>query len=153
MSHELRTPLNAVIGYSEMLEEAAQEAGQKDYVPDLQKIQAAGRHLLGLINDILDLSKVEAGKMTLYLETFDVAELVREVATTIHPLVQKNHNVIEVRPETRSAACTRTRRSATVQPAEQCVQVHRARRDQVRDPRGDRRARRVCFQVSDSGIG
>jgi signal transduction histidine kinase/DNA-binding response OmpR family regulator len=96
MSHELRTPLNAIIGYSEMLEEAAEEVGQKDSVPDLQKIQSAGRHLLGLINDILDLSKVEAGKMTLYLETFDVAGLVNEVATTIHPLVQKNHNVLEI---------------------------------------------------------
>jgi signal transduction histidine kinase/CheY-like chemotaxis protein len=96
MSHELRTPLNAIIGYSEMLEEAAEEAGQKDYVPDLLKIQSAGRHLLGLINDILDLSKVEAGKMTLYLETFEVAGLVKEVATTIHPLVQKNHNVLEI---------------------------------------------------------
>ena len=77
MSHELRTPLNAIIGYSEMLREAADEAGHKDFVPDLQKIQAAGRHLLALINDILDLSKVEAGKMTLYLETFDAARLVR----------------------------------------------------------------------------
>ncbi|MBI2754684.1 MAG: response regulator [Betaproteobacteria bacterium] len=96
MSHELRTPLNAIIGYSEMLQEACADSGQEDFVPDLKKVHAAGKHLLGLINDILDLSKIEAGKMTLYLETFDVANLVREVATTIHPLVQKNMNTLEI---------------------------------------------------------
>ena len=74
MSHELRTPLNAVIGYSEMLQEELEDLDQADLVPDVEKINAAGRHLLGLINDILDLSKIEAGKMELFLETFDVAE-------------------------------------------------------------------------------
>src|SRR4029453_8081198 len=68
MSHELRTPLNAIIGYSEMLQEEAAELGQEDFLPDLQKINAAGKHLLALINDILDLSKIEAGRMDLYLE-------------------------------------------------------------------------------------
>ena len=96
MSHELRTPLNAIIGYSEMLQEASEDVGQKDFIPDLKKIHAAGKHLLGLINDILDLSKVEAGKMTPFLEAFDVANLVREVATTIHPLVQKNANTLKI---------------------------------------------------------
>ena len=76
MSHELRTPMNAIIGYSEMLTEEAEDRGTTDIVPDLQKIHAAGKHLLGLINDILDLSKIEAGKMDLYLETFDVAAMV-----------------------------------------------------------------------------
>ena len=71
MSHELRTPLNAIIGYSEMLQEEAEDAGQDDFIPDLEKIHAAGKHLLALINDILDLSKIEAGKMELYLETFE----------------------------------------------------------------------------------
>src|SRR4051812_17127897 len=70
MSHELRTPLNAILGYSEMLQEEAEDVGQEDFIPDLQKIQAAGKHLLGLINNVLDLSKIEAGKMDLYLETF-----------------------------------------------------------------------------------
>ena len=70
MSHELRTPMNAIIGYSEMLTEEAQDAGQEAFIPDLGKINAAGRHLLALINDILDLSKIEAGKMDLYLEPF-----------------------------------------------------------------------------------
>jgi hypothetical protein len=83
MSHELRTPMNAIIGYSEMLQEEAEDLDQKGFIPDLQKIHGAGKHLLGLINDILDLSKVEAGKMTLYLEEFDVAQLVHGVAATV----------------------------------------------------------------------
>jgi signal transduction histidine kinase/CheY-like chemotaxis protein len=96
MSHELRTPLNAIIGYSEMLEEDAQASGQKEFVSDLQKIRSSGKHLLGLINDVLDLSKVEAGKMRLFLETFDVANLVEEVVATATPLVEKNGNRLEV---------------------------------------------------------
>jgi signal transduction histidine kinase/CheY-like chemotaxis protein len=96
MSHELRTPLNAIIGYSEMLAEEAGDLGHGDYLPDLQKIQSAGKHLLGLINDILDLAKIEAGKTTLYLETFDVAKMVNEVAATVQPLVVKNGNKLEV---------------------------------------------------------
>jgi signal transduction histidine kinase len=96
MSHELRTPMNAIIGYSEMLQEEAQDLGDTGYIPDLQKIHGAGKHLLGLINDILDLSKVEAGKMTLFLEEFDVAKLVNEVAATVQPLVAKNANTLQV---------------------------------------------------------
>jgi CheY-like chemotaxis protein/anti-sigma regulatory factor (Ser/Thr protein kinase) len=97
MSHELRTPLNAIIGYSEMLQEEAQETGQEESIPDLKKIHAAGKHLLALINDILDLSKIEAGKMELYLETFDVKSLVDDVKSTIHPLIERNANVLEIR--------------------------------------------------------
>jgi signal transduction histidine kinase len=96
MSHELRTPLNAIIGYSEMLQEEAEELGQTDFVPDLRKITAAGKHLLALINDVLDLAKIEAGKMTLYLETFAVARLAREVVSTMQPLVEKNANTLHV---------------------------------------------------------
>jgi signal transduction histidine kinase len=97
MSHELRTPLNAIIGYSEMLNEEAEELGQADFIPDLQKIQAAGKHLLGLINDVLDISKIEAGKMELHLETFAVAPMLEEVVTTIGPLLEKNANVLRMR--------------------------------------------------------
>jgi len=97
MSHELRTPLNAIIGYSEMLEEEAQERGLAELAPDLSKIQAAGKHLLALINDVLDLSKIEAGKMELYLEDFDVRALVQDVEATIRPLVEKGENLLEVR--------------------------------------------------------
>jgi PAS domain S-box-containing protein len=96
MSHELRTPLNAIIGYSEMLQEEAEDEGNAAAVADLQKIHTAGRHLLGLINDVLDLSKIEAGKMDLYLETFDAAEAVRAVAETVRPLVVKNDNALAV---------------------------------------------------------
>jgi len=97
MSHELRTPLNAIIGYSEMLEEDAAASGNTEFVSDLQKIRSAGKHLLGLINEVLDLSKVEAGKMKLFLETFDVASVVEEIVATVQPLVEKNGNRFEVR--------------------------------------------------------
>ena len=97
MSHELRTPLNAIIGYSEMLEEDAAASGNAGFMADLQKIRSAGKHLLDLINDVLDLSKVEAGKMKLYLETFDVAGVVEEVVPTAQPLMAKNGNTLEVR--------------------------------------------------------
>lgn len=96
MSHELRTPLNAILGYSEMLQEVAEEAGQPDFVPDLQKIHSAGRHLLTLINDVLDLSKIEAGKMELVLERFNLGDLIDDVATTVRPLVEKNSNELIV---------------------------------------------------------
>jgi signal transduction histidine kinase/CheY-like chemotaxis protein len=92
MSHELRTPMNAIIGYSEMLIEEAEDLEPAEFVPDLQKIQAAGQHLLGLINDVLDLSKIEAGKMTLYLESFDLAATVKDVLATVKPLLAKNGN-------------------------------------------------------------
>ncbi|GIV95623.1 MAG: hypothetical protein KatS3mg057_0280 [Herpetosiphonaceae bacterium] len=92
MSHELRTPLNAIIGYSEMLQEEAEDLGYEDIIPDLKKIHTAGKHLLVLINDILDLSKIEAGKMNLYLESFDISTLIRETISTIQPLVEKNAN-------------------------------------------------------------
>ncbi len=96
MSHELRTPMNAILGYSEMLQEEAEEEGLEEFVPDLQKIQGAGRHLLALINDILDLSKIEAGKMELYLEDFNVADVVADVAATVQPLIAKKDNTLVV---------------------------------------------------------
>lgn len=92
MSHELRTPLNAIIGYSEMLIEEARDLEQEDFVPDLDKIAGAGRHLLMLINDILDLSKIEAGKMEIFVEDLDVGTLIDEVEGTIAPLMAKNEN-------------------------------------------------------------
>ena len=96
MSHELRTPMNAIIGYSEMLIEEAEDLGQDDFVPDLKKIHGAGKHLLSLINDVLDLSKIEAGKMTAYNETFDLAAMIKEVQSTIYPLVEKNRNQLDL---------------------------------------------------------
>jgi len=99
MSHELRTPLNAILGYSEMLVEEAEDDGNDEYIPDLRKIESAGRHLLALINDVLDLSKIEAGKTEIYLEHFDAAEMVEAVATTIRPLVKNNSNELIVECE------------------------------------------------------
>src|SRR5687767_3057808 len=96
MSHELRTPLNAIIGYSEMLQEEAEDTDADAFLPDLQRINAAGKHLLGLINDILDLSKIEAGRMDLYTESFDVGQLVRDVEAIVRPLVEKNGNTLGV---------------------------------------------------------
>ena len=96
MSHELRTPLNAILGFSEMLQDEALERDLEEFNVDLQKITTAGRHLLGLINDILDLSKIEAGKMELHLEAFDIASLIAEVAMTIERQAVKNGNTLEV---------------------------------------------------------
>jgi CheY-like chemotaxis protein/two-component sensor histidine kinase len=97
MSHELRTPLNAIIGYSEMLQEDAADLGAEQLTDDLKRINAAGKHLLELINAVLDLSKIEAGKMELYLESFDVAGLVKDIAAVIQPLAAKNANRLEMR--------------------------------------------------------
>ena len=108
MSHELRTPLNAIIGYSEMLHESAQDEGQDEFLPDLAKIRDAGRHLLGLINDILDLSKIEAGKMDLYLEEVDLADLVQEVRAIVEPLAATNANHLEILVRPDSTYCTPT---------------------------------------------
>ncbi len=94
MSHELRTPLNAIIGYSEMLQEEAAELGEPAFTNDLEKIKAAGRHLLSLINDILDLSKIEAGKMQLHLEDVDLTSTLRDVVTTARPLLERNGNTL-----------------------------------------------------------
>ena len=113
MSHELRTPLNAILGYSEMLQEDAADAGYQAVIPDLQKIHQAGTHLLGLINDVLDLSKIEASRMELCPETFDLQELLDEVASTVRPLVARRENTLEIHrpagPIALHADLTRTR--------------------------------------------
>jgi signal transduction histidine kinase/ActR/RegA family two-component response regulator len=96
MSHELRTPLNAIIGYSEMIEEEIQDSGKFQNVQDVKKIQTAGKHLLSLINDVLDLSKIEAGKMGLHLENFDVAQMIQEMVATFQPTIAKNSNKLEL---------------------------------------------------------
>lgn len=97
MSHELRTPLNAIIGYSEMLQEEAVDLGEEEFVDDLLKINSAGKQLLSLISDILDLSKIEAGRMQLHIESFKIETLIWEVVTTIEPLLSKNGNTLTVK--------------------------------------------------------
>ncbi len=93
MSHELRTPLNAIIGYSEMVSEKIEDAQSKE---DLQRIYQSGQHLLTLINDILDISKIESGKMELYLEDFSIRGLIKEALATAAPLIAKNHNQLHL---------------------------------------------------------
>ncbi|UCF39864.1 MAG: response regulator [Gemmatimonadota bacterium] len=158
MSHELRTPLNAIIGYSEMLQEDAEEAEQSSFIPDLEKIHAAGRHLLALINDILDLSKIEAGKMELYREEFDIERIVQEVATTVRPLVEKTGNTLEVSlgPElgTMHSDLTRTRQvllnllsNAAKFTENGSITLHAGR--ERNGSGGDD----IVFRVADTGIG
>jgi PAS domain S-box-containing protein len=96
MSHELRTPMNAIIGYSEMLLEDAEAEGNEETAGDLRKIHGASKHLLALINDVLDLSKVEAGKMDVYLESFDIRAMLDDVEATVGALVEKNNNRLRV---------------------------------------------------------
>jgi signal transduction histidine kinase/ActR/RegA family two-component response regulator len=96
MSHELRTPLTGIIGYSELLQKDVERSGQVELLPDLFRIHKAGNHLLAIINDILDLSKIEADKMAIYVERLDVANLLKDVVTTARPLIQQNHNSIEI---------------------------------------------------------
>jgi signal transduction histidine kinase len=95
MSHELRTPLNAIIGYAEMLVEEAEDLGEEAFIGDLQKVLNAGKHLLGLVNDVLDIAKVESGKMQIYPETFSLASLLDDVAQTVQPLMAGKQNVLE----------------------------------------------------------
>jgi PAS domain S-box-containing protein len=96
MSHELRTPLNAIIGYAEMLGDEMRERRLHDLLPDLEKIHASGKHLLSLINDILDLSKIEAGKMDLLLEEFDLPALLEDVISTVRPSAARRGNRLEL---------------------------------------------------------
>ncbi len=97
MSHELRTPLNAILGITEMLQEDANESGQTELIEPLGRVARAGKHLLKLINEVLDLSKIEAGRLELHIEEFDIASAVQDAATTAQPLAQKNRNRIVVR--------------------------------------------------------
>jgi signal transduction histidine kinase/DNA-binding response OmpR family regulator len=157
MSHEIRTPMNAIIGYSEMLIEEAGDIGEDAFIPDLKKIHAAGKHLLGLINDILDLSKIEAGKMDLYLEDFAVRDMVSDVVTTMKPMVDKNSNTlaVEIAPEIvrMRADVTKVRQGLFNLLSNACKFTHegtvelRLRPETVGGKPG------VSFSVKDSGIG
>ncbi|MGD8726542.1 MAG: response regulator [Gemmatimonadales bacterium] len=157
MSHELRTPLNAIIGYSEMLQEDALDAGQEGFVPDLQKVHAAGKHLLSLINDVLDLSKIEAGRMDLYLETFEICSLLSDVATTVRPLVEKNANrlLLECTEDIGSmhADMTRVRQVLLNLLSNACKFTENGTITLAVERNGGRDQEAVAFRVSDTGIG
>ncbi len=160
MSHELRTPLNAIIGYSEMLQEEAEDDGLDNFTPDLKKINGAGKHLLALINDILDLSKIEAGKMDLYLEEFEVGAMIRDVSSTVQTLVARKNNqlIVDGTPNlgTMKADMTKLRQALFnllsnaakfTENGEITLKVRRS------STNGDPNADMLSFAVTDSGIG
>ncbi len=157
MSHELRTPLNAIIGYSEMLKEEAEDLNQQDFIPDLQRIHEAGTHLLTLINDILDLSRIEAGKTELYLETFNVSNMVREVVGIIQPLVEKNANILEVQCEDSidsiRADMTKVRQTLFNLLSNACKFTERGTITVHVSHRTEHGQDWVSFSVADTGIG
>ena len=156
MSHELRTPLNAIIGYSEILQEDVKGLGQSHLGLDLKKIENAGRHLLGLINDILDLSKIEAGRMEVFLEDIEIAPLLDEVRAIITPLTEKSGNTLDVRLSPKLSAI-RTDRTKV----KQCLLNVLSNANKFTENGGitlvvDRLERdhpMVRFVVSDTGIG
>jgi len=158
MSHELRTPLNAIIGYSEILVEDATDRGDDTSIADLNKIQSAGKHLLGLINDILDLSKIEAGRMDIYLEQVFLSKLVGEVKTIVDPMMGKNNNRLLIEcPETIGSLRTDLTKlkqnlinllsNAAKFTKDGEVKLRLSRTD------GEDGIKRIHFDVIDSGIG
>jgi len=156
MSHELRTPMNAIIGYSEMLMEEAEDLEQDGFIPDLKKIRGAGKHLLALINDILDLSKIEAGKMELYCESFDIGSMIEDVASTVGTLVAKNDNTLEVvqdaEPGSMFADLTKVRQSLFNLLSNAAKFTHEGTIT-FGVTRLAEAPERVQFRVQDSGIG
>jgi signal transduction histidine kinase/CheY-like chemotaxis protein/putative methionine-R-sulfoxide reductase with GAF domain len=157
MSHELRTPLNAIIGYSEMLQEDAADLGVEQFTEDLKKINAAGKHLLELINAVLDLSKIEAGKMELYLEAFDVGDLVRDIAAVIQPLAAKNGNELAVRCSgdigSMRADLTKVRQALFNLLSNACKFTERGLVELAVARETADGGETVVFQVTDTGIG
>lgn len=163
VSHELRTPLNAVIGLSQLLQDDACDMGlEGDFATDLETINSAGRHLLELINDILDLSKIEAGKMTLYPETFEIATLINNVVLTVKPSIEKNGNLFEIDCDpqlgTMYADQTRVRQvllnllsnaAKFTTNGKVCLRV----RTEKEDRGGEYPQEKIIFTVSDTGIG
>jgi Amt family ammonium transporter len=158
MSHELRTPLNAIIGYSEMLQDDAQDLGYGELAPDLDRIRSAGKHLLELINDVLDLSKIEAGKMEMVIETVDIAQLIADVQTIARPLAERNDNVLLLympeNPGTLRVDATRLRQALLNLLSNACKFTQRGTVIlEVVVERADGAGGRVLFHVSDTGIG
>jgi signal transduction histidine kinase len=157
MSHELRTPLNAIIGYSQMLKEDAQADGQPAAVEDLSKIESAGSHLLHLINEILDLSKIEAGRMQVAIEPFDVAALIKDVRVLIEPMVAKNENTLRVNVDpaigTMSSDVVKVKQSLVNLLSNATKFTHNGTIDLDARLTGEAGVEHVAFAVTDSGIG
>ena len=156
MSHELRTPLNAIIGYSEMLKEEAEDMKEDMFAADLEKIHSAGKHLLGLINSILDISKIESGRMELFLEKFTIEKLMQDVVSVTRPLVAKNGNTLDLQITDAGeieADVTKVRQilfnlvSNSAKFTHNGVITLGARRDSQNSKQW------ICLMVRDSGIG
>jgi PAS domain S-box-containing protein len=158
MSHELRTPLNAVIGYSEMLIEEAEDTGGQALVPDLERIRNAGKHLLHIINDILDLSKIEAGKIELYIENVDLRALISEIAATIQPLADTNNNqlvlTLDLGATQLTTDVTRVRQVLFNLLSNACKFTERGRVElHARDVIDEEGRAWVCCDIRDTGLG
>jgi CheY-like chemotaxis protein len=157
MSHELRTPMNAILGYSEMLIEDAEDSGQDDFIPDLKKINHAGNHLLTLINDVLDLSKIESGKMEAFAEVFDVGAVIDQVASTAQPLMPKNTNRFTLqRGENLGKACqdlTKLRQSLLNLLSNAAKFTHEGTITLQAERQSRTNGDWLSFSVSDTGIG
>ena len=144
MSHELRTPLNAIIGLTEMMVTNAARFGTEKALEPLQRVNRAGTHLLGLINQVLDLSKIEAGKLELNPQTVQLAPLIEEVIGTARQLAEQNKNRLIFNAQENLGALTVDPHAAAADPAqsaEQCVQVHEGGRGQAAGAQGGRRTR------------
>jgi signal transduction histidine kinase len=164
MSHELRTPLNAIIGYSEILAEDAIDAGRAEMVPDLNKIQNSGKHLLNLINDVLDLSKIESGKMELYVEAFHIPQLIQQIFDAVKPACDRNHNQLTIscdeEIEFMWSDLTKVRQSLSNLLSNAIKftkngQIHLAVSKELEVSADDQHDVNViiCFQIKDTGIG
>jgi PAS domain S-box-containing protein len=157
MSHELRTPLNAIIGYAELLTEEAVDRGQHDLVPDLERIRDSGRGLLALIADILDVSKIEAGRMDVYLETFELADVVQEVVQTMDPLAARRGNELVVyrpdEPGRMHSDLTKVRQMLLNLLANAAKFTENGTVALEVERRGEGPAEEVLFRIRDSGIG
>jgi signal transduction histidine kinase len=166
MSHELRTPLNGIIGFSQILKEEVRELGYTDFIPDLEAIRSSGIHLLALINDILDISKIEAGRMNLFLESFAISTLIDEVVMATQPLVERNSNALLVNCGsnlgTIHADLTKVRQvllnllSNAAKFTTQgtiTLEVSREEKSKLIDSNEESNSSHVVFRVTDTGIG
>jgi signal transduction histidine kinase len=157
MSHELRTPLNAVIGYSQILLEDAEDEGDSEGIADLNKIHAAGQHLLKLVNEVLDLSKIEAGKMELDLEETDLAALLVEIVEAVRPAAKNNGNEIfcTIAPNLGTALCDAGKfRNMAGQLLDNAVKfTQNGKVEVVAERRRDGSSDDLVIHVIDSGIG
>jgi signal transduction histidine kinase/DNA-binding response OmpR family regulator len=155
MSHELRTPLNAIIGYSELLIEDARDAGNDGPISDLERIRGAGKHLLAIINDVLDLSKIEAGQMQVFIEETVLSPILFEVLSTVRPLVDKNNNkvVTEIDPELGSMRIDVTKLRQSLFNLLSNAAKFCQNGTITLTARRIRRGRWIEFAISDTGIG